>query len=86
MLVGLRRSVARPPGRPGTSRVKSGMRYLGLGLVALVLVVSGPVADAQSPPRLVVFFVDDMHMDFRDTPRLRTLVARLGRELDASLA
>jgi hypothetical protein len=57
------------------------MRYLGLGLVALILVVSGPVADAQRPPRLVLFFIDDMHMDFRDTPRLRTLVARLGREL-----
>jgi hypothetical protein len=63
------------------SDVKSGMRGLGLGLVALILVVSGRVADAQGPPRLVLFFVDDMHMDFRDTPRLRTLVARLGREL-----
>ena len=57
------------------------MRYLASGLLALVLTAAAQVTGAQTPSRLVLFFVDDLHMDFRDTPRLRMLIARLGREL-----
>jgi hypothetical protein len=56
------------------------MRHLALGLLVSIA-AAAPVVAAQSPARTILFFVDDMHMDFRDTPRLRTLVARLGREL-----
>jgi hypothetical protein len=51
-------------------------------LLMLGLVAIGPAGHAQAPPRTLLFFVDDLHMDFRTTPAVRQLLQRLGRDLE----
>lgn len=53
--------------------------------LAIVVAAAFPVSAAQEPrPRAYLLFVDDLHLDFRQTPRTRKLMqdtlARLARE------
>jgi VWFA-related protein len=45
----------------------------------IVLPVSRPVNDAAG--RIIIFVIDDLHLDFRNTPRLRTLFREMAKEL-----
>ena len=45
----------------------------------IVLPVSRPVNDAAG--RIIIFVIDDLHLDFRNTPRLRTLFRDMAKEL-----
>jgi VWFA-related protein len=45
----------------------------------IILPPSRPTNDAAG--RIILFVVDDLHLDFRDTPRIRALFKKLGKEL-----
>ena len=45
----------------------------------IVLPPARPVNDAAG--RIILFVIDDLHLDFRDTPRLRTLFRDMAKEL-----
>jgi VWFA-related protein len=45
----------------------------------IILPPSRPTNDAAG--RVILFVVDDLHLEFRDTPRIRSLFKKLGKEL-----
>jgi hypothetical protein len=57
--------------------------HRSLWLVILAALVSLGVSAAQGSrePRTVLFFLDDLHIEFRATPRVRELARRLRRQL-----
>jgi hypothetical protein len=50
-------------------------------LVALALAATPLNAQTPDPPRAFLLFVDDLHLDFRETPRTRALMQRLFRDV-----
>lgn len=68
--------------RPRRANVKSSMRCAAACLLAAGFVWSVPPrTQAQTTPRTFLFFVDDLHLQFRSTPRLRDLIKRLAGSL-----
>jgi hypothetical protein len=50
-------------------------------LVALACAATPLNAQTPEPPRAFLLFVDDLHLDFRDTPRTRAFMQRLLRDV-----
>jgi hypothetical protein len=60
------------------------MRTILFFLFALALMgAQGAMAQAQAQPGTCLVIVDDLHLDFRDTPRLRALIGQLTEPLMA---
>ena len=52
-----------------------------LGLLVGSLATLQPSAQDRITPKVVVIFLDDFHISFRDTPRLRTAMKRIREQL-----
>src|SRR5204862_1618899 len=50
-------------------------------LVAVALAAPAVHAQTPDPPRAFLLFIDDLHLDFRQTPRTRALMQRLLRDV-----
>lgn len=46
-------------------------------LVAVLVLLPGAVHAQDDAPRTILFLIDDLHMDFRTTPRMRDLLKRV---------
>ena len=57
------------------------MRSVALALLGVVLLATAPVTHSASAPAAWVVFVDDLHLDFRNTGRLRDLVRKVVTEV-----
>ena len=51
-----------------------------VGILA-VLAHVGVHAQQQAPGRIILFVIDDLNLDFRETPRIRGLVRKMGQQL-----
>src|SRR5436190_20558092 len=57
-------------------------RSIALAAAVLGLAYVGPlIAQQPVPPRIIVFVIDDLNIDFRDTPHVRALVKTMGEQV-----
>ena len=66
-------SKAKPPERPSNLAV---MRPVALACLLALAVAAPAHAQEPAPPRSYLLFIDDLHLDFRQTPRTRAVMQR----------
>ena len=68
---------AKPRFRPSNV---AAMRAVPIALLAALALAATPLnGQTPDPPRAFLLFIDDLHLDFRETPRTRALMQRLQR-------
>ena len=58
------------------------MRAVPIALLAALALAAAPLnSQTPDPPRAFLLFIDDLHLDFRETPRTRAVMQRLLRDV-----